>query len=345
MMMKYAVLLAVLLTGLGSNRAVGALIGDPAPPLEVYEWGHGGPVAIKPGTNIYVLEILGGFMNPASRASVTNLNQVQARFKTNGVVVVGIIDQPLETNATSMYAQVETNIAFALGFDKQRQTAMSYLAPLKQRGVPYTFVVGTNGNVLWHGRSFDGLNQDLERIIAGKYDADRARKREIASQQMDQYLGLAIRGDFRAKEAGQLLLANRTNDVELLTDMAYVICTVPRLANRNFELAGTALDQAEKLEVTNKAPVMIIRAIWLFESGKSDAGLTLATQALASAQSPVSKTEIQRLLHTLEVRDAKAKARQSNTNQVSHLPASHSLPVTNTNQSTAVPDKTAAATP
>ena len=106
-------------------------------------------------------------------------------------------------------------------------------------------------------------------------------------------------------------MAARTNDVTLLCDLACIIASVPQLANRDFVLANEALDQAEKLSInspTNITEVRIARAIVLFESGKRDEGLALATQTLASAQSPMEKTNVQSLIRTMEKRkDAKEK--------------------------------------
>jgi hypothetical protein len=62
------------------------------------------------------------------------------------------------------------------------------------------------------------------------------------------------------------------------------------------------MDQAEKLAPTNTEPVGITRAILLFESGKRDEGMARATQALASAQSPLEKTNIQAIINTMEKR-------------------------------------------
>ncbi len=329
--MKHTFALVVLMAVLAPGISFGGLIGEPAPPLVVKEWIKGQPVAVKPGTNIYVLEFwsVGG---PLSRAAITNLNRLQMQFKTNGVVVVGISGEPIET--VRQFIQKDgTNIEYVIAADDQRQTALSYMTPVKQRGIPYTFVVGTNGNVLWHGPPLGGLKKALELIVVGQYDSEPLRKQEVAAHQMEQYLDLARREDARTKLAGAALLANRTNDVPLLCDMAYVIATVPRLPNRDFGLAGEALDQAEKLASTNKALVMGIRAVWLFESGKRDAGMTLATQALTSAQSPMIKNNIQLLLRTMEAHLAAAKTNQVNTNQSNTARTSEHAPVANTNQS------------
>ena len=270
-MLNKTLLLSLLVAGLIPHGVLGEMIGDPAPPVVVAEWIKGGPVTVGPGTNIFVVEIW-TTTSMGSRACITNLNHLQERFKTNGVVVIGISDEPVEKIKEFVQNGPGTNIAYAVAADDRKRTVLSFMAPLKVRGVPFAFVVGTNGNVDWYGPPGGGLNLAMKMILAGQYDVDYAKKQELGGRQMEQYVGLASRGDFRAKSAGQLLLANRTNDVELLCDLAYQICTDPQISRRDFALAGQALDQAEELEVTNKARVMIIRAVWLFASGKQDAG-------------------------------------------------------------------------
>jgi hypothetical protein len=320
MMTKYAILLALLLAALVPNTSLGGFIGEPASPLVVKEWIKGGPLDVKAGTNIYVLEVF-QTKGVASRAAVANLNRLQNRYQTNGLVVVGISDEPVDT-LKDFIQHDGTNIEYAIAADEHRQTSMAYMEPAGQIGVPYSFIVGTNGTLLWHGHVLRGLDQAVAQIIAGTFDLERARKMDVASHQMQQYLMLAHRGDTRTRAAGRVLLAARTNDVELLCDMAFEIATSPQLHQRDFALAGRALDQAQKLAPTNSARVMIYRAIWLFQGGRMDAGLLLATQALASASSPEEKSNVQSLLGTMAARaevikeEQIKKAQQSKTNEV-----------------------------
>ena len=329
--MKHAVSLVFLMAGLAPSIGLSGLIGEPAPPLVVKEWIKGQPVAVKAGTNIFVVEIWNA-SSLVSRVAITNLNALQKRFQTNGVVIVGISDESADEIKEFVLHGGGTNIEYAIAADDQRQTSLGYMKPVGQRAIPYTFVVGTNGNLLWHGHALRGLDKALEQITAGQYDVTRHAKLDVANHQMLQYLGLARRGDARTRAAGRVLLEARTNDVPLLCDMAYQITTAPRLGNRDFALAGEALDQAEKLSATNRAPVMIIRSAWLFESGKRDEGMVLATQALTSAQSPMVKTNIQLFLRTMEARLVAAKTNQGNTNQINAVHASDHVPVANTNQ-------------
>jgi len=303
MIMKHVFPIVILLAGFAPNIGWSGLIGEPAPPLEVKKWIQGQPVEIEPGTNIYVVEAW-RTTSLTCRASITNLNNLQRRFKTNGVVVVGISDEPAE-KITEFVQQSGTNIEYAIAADNRQQTLSSYMKPVGQRMIPYVFVVGTNGYLLWHGVPQRGLDKVLNEIIAGQYDMARAKKVDRAFRQMDQYLTSARQGSDQTREAGRALLAARTNDITLLCDLACTIATVPKLTKRDFVLANEALDQAEQLSInspTNITEVRIARAIVLFGSGKRDEALALATQTLASAQSPVEKTNIQSLILTMEKR-------------------------------------------
>ena len=335
-------LLGVLLVGLAPNTSLGFFVGEPASPLVVKEWVKGGPVEVKPGTNIFVVEIW-NTTGVASRAAITNLNRLQNHFKTNGVVVVGVSDEPVETIQDFMQ-HGGTNIEYAVAADLNRRTSMAYMEPAGQFAVPYAFVVGTNGNLLWHGHVLHGLDQAVAHIIAGVYDVDRGKKLDVAEHQMQQYLALARRSDARTRAAGMVLLAARTNDLDLLCQMAFEITTAPKIAKRDFALANVALNQAEKLAPTNSAQVMIYRSLWLFQGGKRDAGLLLATQAVACARSPEEKANVQSLLATMEARQAVIKDRQSQTNRLNEAevpaPSPASGTATNRMEKTAPPPGT-----
>ena len=318
MMMKRTLWLLALILGLAPRLVPAQIIGEPAPALQIKAWAKGQPVGVKPGTNVYLIEIW-STTSLGCRAAIPILNELQERYQTNGLMVVGISDESPEAIATYLQGDGSA-IKYTIAADDARQTGLAYMMPLKQRGIPYTFVVGTNGQFLWHGFPKAGLGDVLARVMSGTYDVERAKKNEAAGRQMEQYLTLSQHGDFRAKPAGEVLLASRTNDIGLLSDIAYKIATVPNLAHRDFALAFRALDEADKLDTTNKASVMIVRAICLFESGKHEDGLSMATQAINSAQSPLVKTNIENLYRSMQSRMDLFRYNQMHTNSVENSP-------------------------
>ena len=229
MMNKFLFPFVVLMACLAPNIGLGGLVGDPAPPLNVNTWIKGQPVEVKPGTNIYVVEIWE--TKSSNSASIAILNDLQRRFKTNGVVVVGISDEPAE-KIMEYVQQNGANIEYTIAADNRRYTSMSYMKPVGQRGIPYVFVVGTNGDLLWHGPPVSALDEVLNQIITGQFDEKKAAKMDIARHQMQQYMDLAFRGSDRAEMAGRTLLTDRTNDMPLLCDLAFEIATVPASQTR-----------------------------------------------------------------------------------------------------------------
>jgi peroxiredoxin len=274
---KHAVLLVGLITCLAPVSSFADKIGDPAAPLTIKEWIKGKPVDVRDGKNIYVLEFWAA-LSPASRESIPKLNELQKNYKDKGVVIVGISDEPADKIREFMSfegAQIEYGVAA----DDQRKTARNYMVAYGQNGIPHAFVVGKDGKVLWHGHPL-GLDKVLDDIITNRYDLQKAIKADAVRAELDDYRMLARKGDPKAVELGRKLLADRTNDLVRLCDFAYRIITDVHNTNRNFVLAGEALDMAEKLAPGKAAPVVFTRGVVLFEQGKKEEGIALAKQAI-----------------------------------------------------------------
>jgi len=130
-MMKHLVPFLLLLAVLAPSLGHGGLIGDPAPPLVIKEWIRGQPVAVESGTNITVVEIWNAAI-PACRTVITNLNHLQKRFQTNGVVIVGVSDEPIEKLREFVLHDGGTNIQYHIAADEHRKTSISYMKPAQQ---------------------------------------------------------------------------------------------------------------------------------------------------------------------------------------------------------------------
>jgi hypothetical protein len=191
--------------------------------------------------------------------------------------------------------------------DTNHQTSFAYMQPIAQRGIPYAFIVGTNGTVLWHGWSPYDLRQSMTQILAGRFDVKRAKEIETAKYQMQQYVDFLRTSDRRTAATGRTLLANRTNDVVMLCDLAQEIISLPPGLKRDYGLADAALTQAEQTATTNLDRVAYVRALWLFESGHPEEGIARGEQALSAAQDARDKSLIEAGLRRMRVRLASAK--------------------------------------
>jgi hypothetical protein len=293
----------------GDRQRDAGKLGDPAPSLTVMEWIKGKPVDVKAGTNIYVLVFC--TLSRANEFALTNLSILQKIYQDKGVVVVAISDEPVE----QLKAFVQLNgakIDFTVAADDlPGRTARNYQHAFKQLQLPRAFVVGKDGNVLWHGHPLiGGLGEVVDEITSGRYSLEQAQKSIIAREQMEGYLALARQDDARSVKVGRMLLTIQTNDAAGLCNLASKIATDPFIEKRDVALASAALDRAEQLATTNTTDIAVTRAILLFQTGKEEEGLARARQALASAQSQEAKDEVQVCIHAMEVRLAAAKTNQ-----------------------------------
>jgi hypothetical protein len=317
MIKRYVCLLAALIACLAPAAGSAGQVGEPAAPVIVSEWIKGGPVEVKPGTNVFVVEIFAS-SSLASQACITNLNAVQKRFKDQGVVVLAVSEEPAD-RLREFLERGGAKIEYAVAADKRRHTSLGFMMPVLQQGIPCAFIVGKDGKVLWHGHPEAGLNKALEEILLGTYNLKAAVESDKARKQLVEYLQFAQKHDPRTKAAGQMLLAAWTNNVALLCDLASHIATTPKMRIRDVELANAALDQAEKLCPTNTTRAATIRAILLFETGDKQEALARAREAIAAAKDPLDKTNAIICLRSMERRMNQAKSqpvKPAPTNQV-----------------------------
>jgi hypothetical protein len=205
-------------------------------------------------------------------------------------------------------ARQQPPIDYAIAADDKRKTSMSYMLAYGQKEIPQAFVIGRGGKMLWHGHPLFGLEQVVADILAGRYRLDVAIKLEASREQVEKYRVLARRGDPRARQTGQKILAARTNSVVQLCEFALMVATDARCPRRDFALAAEALDQAQRLAPTNRLRLNMTRAVLLFETGQPDNGIALAKQTLASTTNSLERAFAEPYLRTMEKRLEALKA-------------------------------------
>jgi hypothetical protein len=307
-----------------------AQLGDPALPLHIVEWIKGRPVKVQPGTNIYVLVFC--TLTRANEFALTNLSRLQEDYRDKGVVVVAISGESPEQLKQFVLLN-GSQVGFTVAADElPGRTAQYYMHAFRQMQVPHAFVVGKDGNVLWHGHPLtDGMGEVVDRIASGRFDLEQEQNLVVAREQMDQYLMFARMNDSRSRRVGKMILTARGHDAPGLIDLAFKIATDNGIDDdkRDVELANYALDRAARLTNTNAADVAVTRSILLFQSGNQEAGLKRARETLASAQDPDEKKELEAAIRAMELRVAMEKtnhvAAATGTNQVAGPPGTNQM--------------------
>ncbi len=277
-----------------------AKLGDPAASLEIQTWAKGKPVDVKDGKSIYIVEFWATWCGPC-KVSIPHLSELQKKFKDKGVVVVGVTDEPV-SKVKPFVDKMGDQMAYVVACDKDQKTSAAYMEAYGQGGIPTAFVVGKNGKVLWLGHPMDGLDKVIEDVVNGKYDLAAAIKRDEGRVLMNDFQKLSALGDPQAKAVGLKLVESAGEDVDKLCEMAFMMVADSSNKNRDFALAESALDKAEKLGGKQDHRVIGIRSVARFESGKQEEGLALAKAALEASKEDDDKARYNNFIRVMKTK-------------------------------------------
>ena len=104
------------------------------------------------------------------------------------------------------------------------------------------------------------------------------------------------------------LLAGIPDEVDPLVDFAFGIVANVQNKHRDFALANSALDRAEKVAKGKDARILGTRSIALFESGKKEEGLAMAKEAVANCTDEKKLPMYQNFVRVMENQVKKAKS-------------------------------------
>jgi len=233
-------------------------VGDPAPALAASRWIGGRPIGrFEPG-RVYALTFI-DTRSASSLESLPHVADLAGRFKRRGVEFALIVTDPpeRETEATGLLADLEPPLGVRIAVDRyddqprrrrdeepEGVSWKGWMVPAGEAGVPTSFVVDGAGTIAWIGHPLDGLDDVVERMLSGGFDAAA----EAAAAKRARLLEEAA---FTAVERGRW--------DEALDTIRAMVAAQPRLAGR---AAGM------KVEVL------------LFQKGDLDAGCAAAADLL-----------------------------------------------------------------
>lgn len=286
-----------------------AKIGDPAAALQIKDWVKGSAVDVRDGKNIYVVEFWATWCGPCKQ-TIPHLTELQKTYKSKGVVFVGVSDEKASV-VKPFVSKMADKMDYVVGCDKDGKTSEAYMEAYGQGGIPTAFVVNKESKVVWVGHPMDGLDTVLEQLVAGKFDVAAAVKRDEGRALMADYSKLAASGDDKAKEVGAKLLTLLGNDVDALCDFAFGIVANDQSLKRDFALAESALDTAEKQAGKTDHRVLGVRSIARFEAGKQDEGLALAKAAGEATKDQAMKNRYESFARVMKAKMEREKKKDA----------------------------------
>ncbi|GJQ29240.1 MAG: redoxin domain protein [Phycisphaerae bacterium] len=149
-------------------------VGDAAPALAVTNWVKGEAITGFEKGRSYVVEFWATWCGPCI-ASMPHLTELQAEYKSKGLVIVGVSAKDPNNSLEAVTAMVKDKgdgMGYTVAYDADRATSDAYMKASGQRGIPCSFVVDTKGTIAYIGHPLflDGV---LEKVTAGTWNADK----------------------------------------------------------------------------------------------------------------------------------------------------------------------------
>ena len=247
-------------------------LGKPAAPLTGLQWIKGEPVKMKKGS-VYVVEFWATWCGPCLK-SIPHLTELQHQFEDKGVTIVGISTENAET-VKPFVADKGDTMNYSVAVDPARKVSKGYMQAFGVRGIPHAFVVGKDGNLLWHGHPMAGLDAVLEQVVAGQFDYVGYAKKQVAQEKEQARVLKLFKAYFTTvgtdrDEAAQigLQLVDGPDNAMMLNALAWRILTDVPQDQRDLELARSAAAKAVKLTEEKNSSVLDTHARVLYELGK-----------------------------------------------------------------------------
>jgi thiol-disulfide isomerase/thioredoxin len=250
-------------------------IGGKASPLTDLQWVKGGPVQMKKGS-VYVVEFWATWCGPC-RTSIPHLTQLQKKLADRHVTVIGVSTETLD-KVKPFVENMGDKMDYAIAIDPKKTVNNAYMQAFNVRGIPHAFIVDKQGKLAWHGHPMDGMDQVLEEVLKGSFDAKaHAEKQAIQEKQQkqlqvdfDNYFKLANDEDSvdQAREVGDRLVTYDHSG--MLNALAWNILTKVAVEKRDLDLALAAAAKCVKLTKEKDPSVLDTYARALYETAKQN---------------------------------------------------------------------------
>ncbi len=285
-----------------------ANIGSQAPKLQIEHWIKGNPVDLAKADEkkIHVIEFWATWCGPC-RDSIPHLTELQEKYKSKGVTVIGITDEPKATVERFVRRQ-DKKMDYTVAIEKGDTMSQAYMRAYGQTGIPATFVVDQNDRIVWVGHPKNGLDDVIDRLVNGTFLLEEEIAKEQAQIRLQQlsveYWERLVEGRKGAetRNIGDELLSLVKDNAEVSCNIAWAVLTDDAVKFRDLDFARAAAKAAYDLTEGNHPQIIDTYALSLFESGKVDEAIKLQKKALSLARDQQEKVQFQKSLDRFEAK-------------------------------------------
>jgi thiol-disulfide isomerase/thioredoxin len=159
----------------GHVNAATLQVGDPAPALQVSKWIQGSPVKEFQRDKAYIVEFWATWCGPC-RASIPHLNEIHAKYKDKGLVVIGQDAWEQDPDAVAPFVKkMGDQMTYRVALDdKDGKMAKTWMEAAGEDGIPTAFVVDKRGMIAWIGHPMKLPESILDQVLTGNFDVKKA---------------------------------------------------------------------------------------------------------------------------------------------------------------------------
>lgn len=104
---------------------------------------------------------------PPCRESIPHLNELHAKYKDRGLVIIGVTD---EASGVIRKFQKNTPMDYAVATD----TGGKLNGKMGVNGIPHAFLADASGKIVWDGHPTNLREEQIEEVLGGKEEASAA---------------------------------------------------------------------------------------------------------------------------------------------------------------------------
>jgi thiol-disulfide isomerase/thioredoxin len=183
-------------------------VGDPAPKLQTGKFVQGDPVTDFSSDKAYIVEFWATWCGPC-KASIPHLNEVYAKYKDKGLVVIGQDcwekdDAKVPPFVKSMGGTMTYRVALdSKEGESKGKMAETWMMAAGQNGIPTAFLIDKSGHIAWIGHPMTLDEKVIDAVLAGTYDVKKAAAdyaEEQKSGEKVQSLSKKLSQDMQSKD-------------------------------------------------------------------------------------------------------------------------------------------------